>query len=130
MKINFLKERAENFLRDVNFAISEKRWNSAAFYLEQACQLYLKYYLFKELKDFPKIHDLDELLETLKKAYSQSKKEIEKFRKEIVISALNQAYITARYLPVEFTETQVKEMRNFTKRLIKPLKKCAKNKIH
>jgi HEPN domain-containing protein len=129
MKIDFLKERAESFLRDANFAISEKRWNSAAFYLEQACQLYLKYYLFKELKDFPKIHDLDELLETLEKAYSQSKKEIEKFRKEnaIVISALNQAYITARYLPVEFTETQVKEMRNFTKRLIKLLKKvCEK----
>jgi HEPN domain-containing protein len=62
MKIDFLKKRAEDFLRDANFAISEKRWNSAAFHLEQACQFYLKYYLFRKLKDFPKIHDLDILL--------------------------------------------------------------------
>ena len=26
MKIDFFKERAESFLRDANFAISEKRW--------------------------------------------------------------------------------------------------------
>jgi len=27
MKIDFLMERVENFLRDINFVISEKRWN-------------------------------------------------------------------------------------------------------
>jgi len=123
MKIDFLKKRAESFLRDANFAISEKRWNSVAFHLEQACQFYLKYYLFKKLKDFPKIHDLDELLNELKKVYSR--KEIGEFIKEnaAVISALNQAYITARYLPIEFTEDQVKVMKRFTQNLIKFLKK-------
>jgi hypothetical protein len=35
MKTDFLKKRAESFLKDANFAISEKRWNSAAFHLEQ-----------------------------------------------------------------------------------------------
>ena len=123
MKIDFLKKRAESFLRDANFAISEKRWNSVAFHLEQACQFYLKYYLFKKLKDFPKIHDLDELLNELKKVYSR--KEIGEFIKEnaAVISALNQVYITARYLPIEFTEDQVKVMKRFTQNLIKFLKK-------
>jgi len=123
MKIDFLKKRAESFLRDANFAISEKRWNSAAFHLEQVGQFYLKYYLFKKLKDFPKIHDLDELLNELKKVYSR--KEIGEFIKEnaAVISALNQAYITARYLPIEFTEDQVKVMKRFTQNLIKFLKK-------
>jgi HEPN domain-containing protein len=50
--------------------------------------------LFKKLKDFPKIHDLDELLTALNKVYSR--KEIEGFRKEnvAIISALNQAYIS------------------------------------
>jgi len=123
MKIDFLKKRAESFLRDANFAISEKRWNSVAFHLEQACQFYLKYYLFKKLKDFPKIHDLDELLNELKKVYSR--KEIGEFIKEnaAVISALNQACLTARYLPIEFTEDQVKVMKRFTQNLIKFLKK-------
>jgi HEPN domain-containing protein len=127
MKVDFLKKRAESFLRDANFAISEKRWNSAAFHLEQTCQFYLKYYLFRKLKDFPKIHDLDMLLAELNKIYYR--KEIEKFRKEnaAVISALNQAYITSRYLPIEFTEDQVKSMKKFTQNLIKFLKKiCPK----
>jgi HEPN domain-containing protein len=127
MKIDFLKKRGEDFLRDANFAISEKRWNSAAFHLEQAYQFYLKYYLFRKLKDFPKIHDLDILLTELNKIYSR--KEIKEFKKgnAAVISALNQAYITARYLPIEFTEDQVKSMKKFTKNLIKFLKRiCPK----
>jgi HEPN domain-containing protein len=124
MKINFLKERAEDFLRDAKFAISEKRWNSAAFHLEQACQLYLKYCLFKKLKDFPKIHNLDQLLFQVGKVF-RKEKEVEKLRKEnsAVISSLNQAYLTARYLPIEFNEFQVKEMEKFTKKLIDFLKK-------
>lgn len=126
MKIDFLKKRAESFLKDAKFAISEKRWNSAAFHLEQVCQLYLKYYLFKKLKDYPKTHDLDELLVALSKVYQ--KKEIEKFKKEnaAVISALNQAYISARYLPIEFKKDQVSEMEKFTEKLIKFLKKMCK----
>jgi len=128
MNIHFLKERAEDFLRDAKFAISEKRWNSAAFYLEQVCQFYLKYFLFRKLKDFPKIHDLEELLSELTKVYGR-KEEIEKFKKENAssISALNQAYITARYLPIEFSANQVREMEKFTQRLIKFLNKlCQK----
>jgi HEPN domain-containing protein len=127
MKFDFLKKRADSFLRDAKFAILEKRWNSAAFHLEQTCQFYLKYYLFKKLRDFPKIHDLSELLTELNKIYSR--KEIEKFKKEnaAIISALNQAYITARYLPIEFTEDQIKEMKKFTQNLIKFLNKiCQK----
>jgi HEPN domain-containing protein len=128
MKIHYLKKRAEDFLKDADFAISEKRWNSAAFHLEQFCQLYLKYLIFKELKDYPKIHDLEELLGEIAKVYGK-KKEIEKFIKKNAseISALNQAYITARYLPIEFTFNQIREMKKFTQKLIKFLEKiCEK----
>jgi len=123
MNIDFLKKRAEDFWRDAKFAMSEKRWNSAAFYLEQSCQLYLKYYLFKKLRDFPKIHDLDKLLEDLGKTLKKEK-EFQKFRQEqaLLISNLNQAYITARYLPVEFTQSQIKEMATFFRKLKKFLK--------
>ena len=67
----FLKERAESFFRDAELAIKETRWNSAAFHLEQACQLYLKYFLFKKIGDFPKTHPLRRLLKSIGKAYSK-----------------------------------------------------------
>lgn len=124
-KADFLKQRAKDFLRDAEFAISEKRWNSAAFYLEQASQLYLKYCLMKTLGDYPKIHSLDELFGELEKAFPQSKEKIQEIRKKqaSVIGDLNQAYITSRYLPVEFNEFQIKNMRKFTNNLIEFLEK-------
>lgn len=67
----FLKARAESFFRDAELAIKESRWNSAAFHLEQACQLYLKYFLFKKIGDFPKTHPLRRLLKSIGKAYSK-----------------------------------------------------------
>jgi HEPN domain-containing protein len=123
METDFLKKRAESFLRDAKFAISEKRWFAAAFHLEQTCQLYLKYFLFSKLRDFPKTHSLTELLKALGRAYKREK-EVKKFleNNEEEISDLEEAYLTSRYLPVEFSQKQVIKMRNFTLKLIKFLK--------
>lgn len=115
----FLKERAESFFRDAELAIKETRWNSAAFHLEQACQLYLKYFLFKKIGDFPKTHSLRRLLKSIGKAYSKEE-DIDNFveRNEEVIFSLEQAYIVSRYLPVEFSEKQVNKMLQFFKELL------------
>lgn len=124
VKAIFLKERAEDFLRDSELAIKEKRWNSAAFHLEQACQLYLKYFLFQKLADFPKTHSLRELLTDIGKAYSKEKL-VKNFIKknEETIFDLEQVYITSRYLPVEFSKKQVEKMKKFCEKLLKFLKK-------
>ncbi len=124
MEISFLEKRAKSFLRDANFAIKEKRWFAAAFHLEQSCQLYLKYYLFKKLKDFPKTHSIVHLLELIGKSYNKEK-EIKKILEENkeIISDLEEAYLTSRYLPVEFYEEQIKKMKNFVQKLIIFLKK-------
>ncbi|MEM7819041.1 MAG: HEPN domain-containing protein [Candidatus Aenigmatarchaeota archaeon] len=115
----FLKERAESFFRDAELAIKETRWNSAAFHLEQACQLYLKYFLFKKIGDFPKTHSLRRLLKSIGKAYSKEE-DIDNFveRNEEVLFSLEQAYIVSRYLPVEFSEKQVNKMLQFFKELL------------
>lgn len=115
----FLKERAESFFRDAELAIKESRWNSAAFHLEQACQLYLKYFLFKKIGDFPKTHSLRRLLKSIGKAYSKEE-DIDNFveRNEEVLFSLEQAYIVSRYLPVEFSEKQVNKMVQFFKELL------------
>jgi len=124
MNIHFLKQRAESFWRDAKFAISEKRWNSAAFHLEQVCQLYLKYYFWLKSRRYPKTHSLENLLRGVGKLYKKEK-EVQKIIDEniSVIGDLEQAYITARYLPVEFTQKRVENMAKFTKKLISFLKK-------
>ena len=124
-KGEFLIKKAKGFLEDAKYDIKTQKWFLAAFHLEQCCQLYLKYFIFKKLGDFPKIHSLNELLEELKKVYPKKKKQIEKIQKEEagVIGDLNQAYITSRYLPIEFNKFQVEKMLEFTQKLIKFLKK-------
>jgi HEPN domain-containing protein len=81
-----------------------------------------------KIKDFSKIHEIDGLLKDIGKAY-EKKKKVEEFSKEnaSVIGDLNQAYITSRYLPVDFNIYQAEEMREFVKRLMAFLKKiCPK----
>lgn len=64
------------------------------------------------------------MLRAIGRAYKKGK-EIEKIikNKESFISDLEEAYLTARYLPVEFSESQVKNLEKFVKDLIKFLKK-------
>lgn len=124
MKADFLKNKAKIFFESGSEQIPKKRYFLAAFSFEQTAQLYLKYCLFMKLKDFPKIHKIDELLREIGKVYNK-KKEIENFLKEnvSVIGDLNQTYITSRYLPVDFNQYQVKEMQVFVKKLRILLKK-------
>ena len=124
MENDFLEKRAKEFLKDAEDAISGKRWNSAAFHLEQACQLYLKHYLYLKWKEFPKTHSLRELLKNIGKAYNKEK-EVKQFiqKNDHIIADLEQAYITSRYLPVEFTQAQIKDMKKFWKDLFQFLKK-------
>ncbi|OGZ18311.1 MAG: hypothetical protein A2V72_00910 [Candidatus Nealsonbacteria bacterium RBG_13_37_56] len=124
MKADFLKNKAKIFFESGKEQIPKKRYFLAAFSFEQAAQLFLKYCLFVKLKDFPKIHEIDELLKEIGKAYKR-KDQIENFLKEnaSVIGDLGQAYITSRYLPVDFNQYQTEEMESFIKRLKIFLKK-------
>ena len=124
MKADFLKKRAEEFLKAANFSFKEGDFNIAAFDLEQTCQLYLKYYLFLKIRRFPRTHSLKILLEGIGKAYRRGKAigKILKI-KASVVGDLEQAYLTSRYLPVEFSQYQIENMLGFSKDLINFLKK-------
>lgn len=80
-KAEFLKEKAEAFLENAKYNISKKKWFLATFHLELAYQLYLKYYLFLKIADFPKTHSLRDLLADIGNVY-QKEKEIKKLIKE------------------------------------------------
>lgn len=123
-KIDFLKERAEDFLSNAKDLIKKGVYPLAAFNLEQSLQLYLKYYLYLKLKKYPKTHFLGELLRGIGKAYKKEK-EIEKIieKNANIIADLEHAYITSRYLPAEFFKSQVENMLNFVEKVINFLKK-------
>lgn len=124
-KMDFLKRRAEDFLATAEYHIKKEKYGLAAFDLEQACQLYLKYYLFLKIRFYPPTHSLKELLSSLEKAYDKKKKETEKLKEKNInlISDLEQSYITSRYLPAEFTKKQIENMKKFTEILTQFLKK-------
>ena len=123
-KVDFLKKRAESFLKNARDLIQKEDYPLAAFNLQQTAQLHLKYYLFLKLKKYPKIHLLGELLKGIGKTYKKEK-EVNKIIDENsnIISDLNQAYFTARYLPAEFFKPQLENMLKFVEELIRFLKK-------
>jgi HEPN domain-containing protein len=123
-KIDFLKKRAEEFLDTAEYHFKKRMYHLVAFDLEQALQLYLKYTLALKLRNFPPTHSLKELLRAIGKAYKKEK-EIKKIINENIhlIANLEQAYITSRYLPAEFTKREVEELEKFSKELIKWVKK-------
>jgi HEPN domain-containing protein len=124
MEVNFLRKRAEDFLANAKYLIKKEVYSLAAFNLEQAAQLYLKYYLYLKLKKYPKIHLLGELLKGIGKVYKKEKKVKELVEKNAnIISDLDQAYLTSRYLPAEFFKTQLENMLKFVEDLIEFLKK-------
>lgn len=108
-KIDFLKDRAEDFLSNAKDLIKKGIYPLAAFNLEQALQ---------------QTHFLGELLRGIGKAYKKEK-EIEKIieKNANIIADLEHAYITSRYLPAEFFKSQVENMLNFVEKVINFLKK-------
>jgi len=120
---DFLRNRAQGFYENALENLEKGRYFLAAFNFEQALQLYLKYYIYLKIADFPKIHSIRELLLDVAKVYSKEKEIAAILEREFqVISDLEEAYISSRYLPSEFTSAQVKEMRRFVEQLIEFLK--------
>lgn len=115
MRGEFLRERAEKFL-DTAIMIYEKGYyDLSAFALEQSCQLFLKYTLWKKLGDYPKTHSLINLLEELKEGIPEKHSIIGDFINENrdIINALEMAYLESRYFPGIFFKEQIEKMINF-----------------
>ena len=90
VKVEFLKERAESFLENAKDLLKKEDYPLAAFNLDQAAQLYLKYYLFLKLKRYPKTHLLGELLKGIGRAYKKEEKIKELIKENAnIISDLN-----------------------------------------
>ena len=81
MQADFLKERAEKFLKNAKDLFNKEEYDLSAFNLEQACQLFLKYYIFLKIGDFPKTHYLKRLIREVGKVY-EKEEDVEKLIEE------------------------------------------------
>jgi HEPN domain-containing protein len=110
-------EKAKGFYEDAKNDFEKKRFDIAAFHLEQVAQLLIKAKLLEIFGDFPKIHDVKELLTLLSKKFK--KQAIENFLKKnmVELSLLSDAYITARYYFREFSEEEIKRLFDVVKKI-------------
>jgi HEPN domain-containing protein len=114
----FLRDRAERFLRNARDLFAREEYDLAAFNLEQSSQLFLKHALWKKLGDFEKVHRISLLLEDFREV-SKDKRAVDSFiaaHKE-VIADLEMAYIESRYLPAQFFPEPVQKMIDFVEQL-------------
>jgi len=100
--VEFLKERALQFL-EMSKAAAERDFHELAlFHAEQALQLYTKYLIYRKLGDFPKMHFLRDLLDKVLELYG-AVCNLDDFlrRRSAVLALLEHAYTTSRYPPLE-----------------------------
>lgn len=108
---NFLRERAEKFLKIGEMLLEEGILDIAAFHFRQAADLILKYALFRKTGDYPRTHSIRRLIKLFSK--SMGDESIMDFLRENIdaLSNLENAYMTSRYLPAEFYSEEVESMR-------------------
>ena len=116
-EVKILRERAKTFLENARFNFKNKKFDVAAFNIEQFCQLYLKAKLVELTGEFSKTHSLIELLKQLpfvsKKVNTFIKKNVE------YLTKLEDVYVTARYLPRKFLKEEVENLFKFASKFKK-----------
>ncbi len=122
----FLRRNAEGFYRNARQLFEGGEYNLAAFNLEQAMQLMLKYILASRLGDFPRTHSLRRLFREvgtlcpgLWEFYESNAS---------VVGNVESAYIASRYYPVEFQEVEVREMLSAYEKFSGVLRGCLRDR--
>lgn len=114
----FLKKRALEMLRLADKAFELGMYNMTLFHCEQAVQLYLKYLLASRVGDYPRTHKMGELLEGVGKVLGEPLE-----FPSMTLDLLEEAYITSRYLPKEYSRETARDVLEFVKDFIRRLSK-------
>lgn len=116
-----LRRRAESFLRNALRLIEEGEADLAVFSLEQYCQLILKYKLLVYTGSYPRTHSIRLLIRELGRVDSRVLVLVNDVRNLHYIARLEEAYISSRYLPYEYTIEEVKDISRFVLEVFKPI---------
>jgi HEPN domain-containing protein len=116
----FLKDRDLRFYKEAQEDLEKEYYDFCLFHVEQMLQHLLKYLIAIKIDDFPRTHSLSRLFKEVAGLYREK---VMDFYKENVstITALEESYIGARYLDIEFDKEIAGEVLNFWERSLKLL---------
>ncbi len=128
VEIEVLKKRSLRFLEEAKFALERKSYDVACFLAEQPLQLYLKSVLLEIVGDYPRTHSIRRLLGELVKVLKSS--ELEGFIREnrVRLSALEDAYLMARYFVKEYSGEDAEDMVELVRETISVVDKAVGKK--
>jgi len=114
----FLRLRAEAFLRNAERLCAEGEYDVAAFSIEQYCRLMLKYKLLLKTGAYPRTHSLIRLVRELAKVAEGAKRLLEDI---VMLTKLEDAYIGSRCLPRRYVKEEVEAVLKYIKEKFRPV---------
>jgi HEPN domain-containing protein len=126
----YLLERSRRFLATAELQIDKGFYDLALFSLEQALQLYLKAVVLRLGVDYPRTHSVRKLLELVYKLTGSD--EVEKFFSNyaIELGVLEDAFITSRYIPREYTKEEAKRLLGVVREVIEVVNRSISRGSH
>jgi HEPN domain-containing protein len=122
----FLKQRGFRFLEEAVGDYEKEYYDFCLFHTEQMLQLLLKYLIAVKTDDFPRRRSISHLFQNLADLYGD--KLMEFYKENIsIITALEESYIGARYLDIEFSKEIAAEALKFGEKFMKLIEDLGTN---
>jgi HEPN domain-containing protein len=106
-----LLRRSDGFLETALMQARAGMYDLAVFSLEQSLQLFLKAMLLRVGSDYPRTHSIRRLLELLTEVTGRSELRELASRYSVELGALEDAYISSRYIPRIYTKDEFERLR-------------------
>ena len=106
-----LLRRSNGFLETALMQARAGMYDLAVFSLEQSLQLFLKAMLLRVGSDYPRTHSIRRLLELLTEVTGRSELRELASRYSVELGALEDAYISSRYIPRIYTKDEFERLR-------------------
>ncbi len=118
-EVEYLLRRSRRFYETAVMQMDRGFHDLAVFSLEQSLQLFLKASLLKLGIDFPRTHSVRKLLEIIHEVTGEDKiKEILR-RFSIELGALEDAYITSRYIARDYNREEVERFKKVVEEVMR-----------
>ncbi|MCS7137213.1 MAG: HEPN domain-containing protein [Candidatus Caldarchaeum sp.] len=116
-----IRRRAEAFLNNAEQLLKQSEWDLAVFSLEQYCQLIMKYKLLFKAGHYIRTPSLRRLVKELMKHHPGLETLIQDEQNLHYLARLEEACVTARYMPYVYEEKEAVSLYRFVREKFKPL---------
>jgi HEPN domain-containing protein len=107
-----LLKRSDGYLETALMQARAGMYDLAVFSLEQSLQLFLKATLLRVGSDYPRTNSIRRLLELLTEVTGRSELRELASRYSVELGALEDAYISSRYIPRIYTKDEFERLRS------------------